>query len=99
MMTASLTDLQFAVMDNIAHDLFNPTNGADPESASDVHCYLWAEERARDLGLSAQQVGGLLTGLDTAGLLWMQKPSKGDPDGGCGFTEAGFEAWKTRHTA
>jgi len=97
---ASLTEMQFALMNRIAHDEYNTTNGATPTSASDVNCWLWADEFAKDIGLTGKQVGGLLTTLETAGLIRMDKVAKkrGQADeSSVWFTEAGFAAWQAVH--
>lgn len=94
-----LTDLQYRLMDLYAHCEMNGPNGATPTQASDVNTYLWVDERAKNLGLSRQACGGVLTSLYNEGLVNMQSPSRGDPDGGFQFTEAGFQAWRAERTA
>lgn len=95
-----LTALQYAMMDRIAHDEMNPTNGATPTRCSDVGCYLWVDEFAADLGITGKQAGGVLTSLETAGMIVMHKVKKvrGQADESTvDFTKAGFAAWQTMH--
>lgn len=104
----NLTELEAKLLNIIAHCEMNPSNGADPESASDVNTYLWAEDRATAMGISLNAVGGVLSSLSNKGLIEMDAPTVKmsaspaeqrmaghDPDGRLGFTEAGFEAWKS----
>lgn len=105
-MTSSLTTMQFSLMNRIAHDQYNTTNGATPTSHTDVNCWLWADEFAADLGLTGKQVGGLLTTLTEKGFLGVNKVKKsktrlgGEPDESTvWFTEAGFAAWQAEHLA
>lgn len=93
-----LTPLQYTVMNRIAHDQYNPTNGATPTSAADVACWLFADEWAKDLGLTGQQIGGVLTSLENAGYISMYKDTqrKGANEADestLNWTEAGFAAW------
>jgi len=97
----NLTEMQFALMNRIAHDQYNSSNGQTPEEASDVNCWLWADEFASDIGLTEKQVGGLLTTLQEADLIGINKVKRsrtlrgGEPDESTvWFTEAGFQAWK-----
>jgi hypothetical protein len=105
-MTNKLTTLQYALMNLIAHAEHNTTNGSTPTTHTDVNTWLWADEFAKDLSLTGKQVGGLLTTLETAGMIGMQKVKKsrslagGVPDESTvWFTEAGFEAWLSEHNA
>lgn len=95
-----LTNLQYRVMNHIAHHEMNSTNGATPETHSDVNTWLWADEWASDLGLTGQQIGGVLASLENAGYIGMDKVKKrrNEPDeSSCWFTPAGFAAWKEIH--
>jgi hypothetical protein len=87
----TLTDLEGLYLDLIAHCEMNSGNGATPEAADDVNTYTWADQRARDLGITEKGVGGVMSSLTQKGLIW--STDEGD-DSGVGFTEAGFEAWK-----
>lgn len=100
-MTTTLTDLEFRALELFAHCEMNTTNGATPTSHHDVYTYLWADERAANLGISGQAMGGVLTSLGAKGLALIEKPApkKGDPDGGFHLTEAGFEAWMAERKA
>jgi hypothetical protein len=99
-MTKTLTDMQYALMNLIAHHEMNTTNGATPEKHSDVNTWLWADEFAKELSLTEEQVGGLLTTLTEAELIGVHKAKKkrGQPDESTvWFTEAGFLAWQAVH--
>jgi hypothetical protein len=89
----SLTDMQFKLMNHIAHCEMNTINGATPKTADDVNTYLWVDGWATSLGYTEYQIGGCLSSLTVAGLVWVTPKSRSDPDGGVGFTAAGFEAW------
>lgn len=95
----ALTALEFQLMDLYAHCEMTATNGATPESAKDVWTYLWADVRAKDMGIDAKAVGGLLTSLASKGFAVVNKPSKGDKDGGFAFTDEGFAAWSAAREA
>jgi heme-degrading monooxygenase HmoA len=91
--------MQYALMNRIAHDQYNTTNGATPTKHTDVNCWLFADEFAADLGLTEKQVGGLLTTLQEAGLIEMhidkKKTTKNHTnESSVWFTEEGFQAWK-----
>ena len=96
-----LTHLQYRVMNHIAHHEMNSSNGATPETHSDVNTWLWADEWASDLGLTGQQIGGVLASLENAGYIGMDKVRKTRhmqaDESSCWFTEAGFAAWKLIH--
>jgi len=95
-----LTNLQYNVMNHIAHHEYNPNNGATPEHHSDVNTWFWADDWARELNLTGQQIGGVLASLENAGYLIIDKQPKrrNEPDDStCWFTEAGFAAWKAIH--
>jgi len=95
-----LTDLQYLLMNRIAHDLYCSTNGDTPTEASDVNCWLWADEFARDIGLTEYQVGALLVTLQAAGFIGMHKARKvrHQPDeSSVWFTDAGFAVWHAAH--
>lgn len=97
---ATLTPLQFAVMDAIAHQEHNPSNGHTPtDFASECpNCWFWAKELASECALSEQQLGGVITSLTEAGLIGVDIVSKaqhnktGD-DSSVWFTQAGWDAW------
>lgn len=105
---SNLTNLEAALLTEIALCEMNSSNGAEPDQASDVHTYLWADERASNLGISEQAVGGVLTSLQTKGLIGVIAPNckpnandrdgrrigDRDPDGAVWFTDAGFAAYK-----
>lgn len=100
----TLTSLQIAVLNEYARCEMNGANGgtkwlATSGNSEDTWTYLWADEHAANLGISEQSLGGVLTSLQTAGLITMTAPSRGDKDGSFKMTEAGFEAWKNNfHT-
>jgi hypothetical protein len=85
-----MTDLQMQFMNLIARCEMNQINGAVPHCADDVNTYLWADERASAMGISEKAVGGVITSLQTAGLIGIYIDKD---DSGVWFTEAGFAAW------
>jgi hypothetical protein len=94
----TFTDLEYGMMDVIAHAEHNQTNGATPTQKSDVHTWLWADEFGKALGISAQAAGGVLSSLEQKGALWMDVSGKKE-DHAVGFEQAGFDAWKLEHEA
>jgi hypothetical protein len=105
-----LTELETRLLNNIARDEHTARNGHPPTCSGDVHVWLWADQRADDLGISEQAVGGVLTSLQAKKLIGVQAPTVkmganpdlqrlngGDPDGSVWFTDAGFRAWKSSH--
>lgn len=94
-----MTDLEFKLFDIYAHCEMTAANGATPEAAGDIWTYLWADERAKNMGISEKAVGGLLTSLQAKGFARVEAPSKQDKDGGFWATEAGFTAWAAMRAA
>lgn len=89
----NLTQNEIALLNSIARCEMNQINGAVPECAEDVNTYIWADERAPNMGISEKAFGGVMSSLQNKGLIWVCI-EKSDPDeSGMGFTEAGFEAW------
>lgn len=91
----TFTALEQKLLVDIALDEMNTSNGAEPQSHTEVHCYLWADERASRLGVSEQAIGGLLTSLQKKGAIGVSPQCRQDPDGGIWFTEFGFDVYKT----
>ena len=89
---ALLTDLQYRVMNRIAHAEHNTTNGATPTQASDVNTWLWGDLLADETGLTPQQVGGVLTSLEQGGFINIV--DAGTEEAGVSFTQAGFDSWQ-----
>ena len=107
-MEKKLTDLEFRLMDNIAHCEMGPLNTGTPTCADEANTFLWLDDRAVALGISAQSAGGVLTSLKKKGFIGVLSPNVKmsnnpqaqrnngrDPDGGVWFTDAGFEVWKS----
>jgi hypothetical protein len=88
-----MTDLEFAALNLFAYCEMNQINGSRPESHKDVHTYLWADQRAAALGITEQAFGGVLTSLQSKGLITVSAPSPDDKDSGVSFTEQGYAAW------
>ena len=93
----TLTELQFKVMDAIAHAEHNPTNGATPTSADDVNTWFWADELAAECELTEKQVGGIVTSLQEAGYIGIDivtaAQRKKGAESGVWFTKEGFQVW------
>lgn len=92
----SLTDLEYGMMDVIAHAEHNTTNGATPTKHSEVHTWLWADEFGKSLGIGAQAAGGVLSSLEQKGAIWTDVSGKKD-DHAVAFTPDGFAAWQADH--
>ncbi len=87
-----LTNLEFNYMNEIARCEMNSINGARPECANEVDTYIWADERAANLGISEKALGGVMSSLIQKGLIscsWEENPA----DSGVSFTEAGYKVW------
>ena len=89
----NLTQNEINLMNSIARCEMNQINGGVPESADDVNTYIWADERARELGISENAVGGVMTSLQQKGCIWVCIDRVDPDDSGMGFTEAGFTTW------
>lgn len=88
-----LTDLEYGMMDLIAHAEHNTPNGATPEKAADVHTWLWADELAKNLGISEQAAGGVLSSLAQKGAIQMDVSGKKE-DRTVWFTDLGFALFR-----
>lgn len=87
-MDIKITNLEALYLDLIAHCEMNPTNGATPDCAGDVNTFVWAKERASDMGISEKALGGVMASLIKKGFIWVTDEG---PDGsGVGFTDKGF---------
>jgi len=91
-----LTPLQYLVMDRIAHAEHNTTNGATPETSSDVNTWLWGDDLADRTGLTVNQVGGVLASLINAELIIVG--DIGTKEASVSFTEEGFAGWQIIHS-
>lgn len=89
----NLTQNEITLLNSIARCEMNRINGGVPECADDVNTYIWAEERAGELGISEKAVGGVMSSLQNKGLIWVCVDRKDPDDSGIGFTETGFVAW------
>lgn len=94
--TAGVTTLEANLLREYALDQMNPSGGSEPECSGDVSCYVWADERAGALGISAKGVGGVLSSLTQKGLAAVFSD---DPDDGFCFTEAGYKVYDQLRTA
>lgn len=90
-----LTDLQFRLMDLLAHSEYNSSNGDTPTTHTDVNTWFWADELAGEMGISRKAVGGVISSLIQLGFVGFAEANKkmGDTDASAWFTEAGFAAW------
>lgn len=86
-----LTELESRYMDLIANCEMN--SGA-PLDADAINTFIWADERAAALGISAHALGGVMSSLQKKGLIWLCLDEADPNDNGVGFTEDGFQAWK-----
>lgn len=93
-----LTDLEYAMMETIAHAEHNPTNGATPEKREDVNTWLWADEFGKAIGIGEKAAGGVLSSLSQKGLIEMDVSGK-KADHSVWFTDAGFTTWQLEHQA
>jgi hypothetical protein len=94
----TFTDLEYRMMDTIAHSEYTQDNGATPTDYKSVNVWLWADEFGRAIGISAKAAGGVLSSLDQKGAIGMDVSGK-KKDNAVWFTEAGFAAWKADHDA
>jgi len=90
----NITPLEALALNHYAFDEMNPVNGARPESADDVHCYVWIDELAPHLDISMSAAKGVVSSLVKKGLV--QVSSDEDPqERGLNFTEEGYRVWCT----
>ena len=95
----NLTQNEIGLLNSIARCEMNSNNGDVPDFAFDVNTYVWAGERGGELGLSEKAVGGVMSSLQSKGLIWVCIDSVDPDDSGMGFTEAGFAAWSADERA
>jgi len=94
-----LTQNEIDLLNSIARCEMNQINGAVPESANDVNTYIWAAERAAELGISEKALGGAMSSLQNKGLIWVCIERSDPGDSGMGLTETGFAAWNADERA
>ena len=95
----NLTQNEIGLLNSIARCEMNQINGAVPECANEVNTYIWADERAPELGISEKAFGGVMSSLQNKGLIWVCIDRQDPDDSGMGFTEAGFAAWNAHPDA
>ena len=88
-----LTDKQINYMNIIARCLMNSINGAVPESADEVDTFVWADERAANMGISEKALGGVMSSLQNEEYIWVSIDNRYPDESGVGFTEKGFNVW------
>jgi len=84
-----ITELEFNMLNKIAHDEHQPENGATPESFDDTD-NIWAISIVR-----TAQDKGVFSSLLKKGLVGHQ--INGGDENQCWMTEEGFNAWKDQH--
>lgn len=93
---AELTDLQYRLLDAIAHSQWSPVNCATPTSKLETGTWYYADVFAGDIGISEQAVGGVTTSLTERGLIVVH--IEADPkESVVDFTDEGFAAWQLVH--
>lgn len=95
-MTVSVTELEAKALTHYAYDEMNQNNGAQPESADDVDCYLWVDQLAAALDIKISAAKGVVGSLTAKGLISIIQEDDPNDTGIC-FTEEGFNAWKLDH--
>ncbi len=96
---APLTNLQFGVLNEMAHSEFTQDNGSTPDTAVSVNVWFWPDEMAKELGITEHALGGVVASLVNAGLVEVHIVSKKDKkryndESTIAFTQAGFDAWQ-----
>ena len=100
--TITITDKEFALLDEIAHSDYTAVNGATPEHLDDVGgVWFWADELAGSCETNKLGVAALVGSLTEKGLVKTYMVSaaerrSGDEDA-IWMTQAGFDAWKAVH--
>lgn len=92
-----LTELQYRLLDAIAHSQWSPVNMATPTTKAETGTWYYADVFAGDIGCSEQAVGGITTSLTEAGLITVfieADPKESVVD----FTDEGFKAWQDVHS-
>ena len=95
METNGITSLEAKMLNVIAYHEYAQSNGAKPESLEHhgiFGTWLWLDEFAGDMGVTTQQIKGVLTSLKKKG--FVKTSDEGTEDAAIRFTEAGFAAWQ-----
>ena len=101
---SNVTTLEAKVLNLIALDLYQPVNGARPESFDDTGD-VWTEivsDEARDAGVKRLQFAALCSTLTQKGLVRSYQGSTrcaGDDPSTIALTETGFAAWAESNPA
>lgn len=91
-----ITSLEAKLLNVIAYHEMAQSNGAKPETLEDhgiFGTWLWLDDFAVEMGISVQQIKGVLTSLKKKG--WVRTSDEGTEDAAIAFTEAGFAAWQS----
>ena len=88
-----VTDLEIAVLTEIAFSEFNPTNGARPTCADHVECWLWVNEIAAAVKQPQNVIKGVLGSLVKKQCIKII--DGGSDDAVVNFTDLGFTAFDT----
>ena len=89
----TLTESEGKTLNAIAYHEMNPSNGARPESASDVKTWGWADHFADDAGITVPQMKGVLSSLVKKGLINITDYDVNETT--VNFTDEGYAAWET----
>jgi hypothetical protein len=95
----NLTSHEINYLNIIARCEMNQLNGGVPTCADDVNTYVWADERAANMGISEKAIGGVMASLVKKELIGVHIEKSNLDDSGVWFTEAGFAAWNSHPNA
>ena len=97
--TIKLTDLEYRVMDAIAHSQYTPVNGTTPKTRDEMaSVWFWPDEIASEIGETKHVVAGALGSLTqkeaiSTYLVSAEERRRGD-DSHIDFSDIGFDAWR-----
>ena len=91
-MSETTTELEISLLDRIAHNEFQTSNCASPETFEDTS-YIWSWSV-----LETKEDGGVFSSLVKKRLVHFEAGLVKDDDT-LAMTEAGFDLWKSWHSA
>lgn len=100
-MTRETTTLEAAVLDCIARNLYQPTNGGRPECFSDTSA-IWSADIIHSTcsplaaSVKPRALPGVCSSLVKKGYVVSQRGTGKDDPGVIWLTELGFLAWRSR---
>jgi|SRR5580765_8389786 len=95
-----VTKMEAEVLNLLAYDLYNQSNGSRPTEFNDVCGGIWTWSLSEGWPHAKKMLSGVVSSLVQKGLVWSHEKSanlqRGEPSDACvGMTQAGYEVWLT----